>query len=97
MATATKGKGGNYDSRPNPFNSKKNGSIAPELAEVPLLASVLDKVLKSGCACMLGHTRDGGAVVLTILDGDNRHRTYCANTAELEDAFSVLNDMYDEP
>jgi|ERR1700688_3997106 len=91
-----KGKGGLWDTRPNPFGQSKTSHIAPELASVSSLGLSFDRVLRTGCAIMLGHTRDGGAVVLTVLDGEQRHRTYCANDAELEEAIAALDFVYGE-
>ncbi len=90
------GKGGLWDTRANPFGQSKIGHIAPELAGVQVLGGALDKVLRQGCAIMLGHTRDGGAVVLTVLDGEQRHRTYCANSDELDEAIEALSFVYGE-
>jgi len=45
----------------------------------------------------VGRTRDGGAMVLTVLDGDNRHRTYCSSTAELEAALESLEAAFTAP
>jgi hypothetical protein len=92
-----KGKGGNFDTRRNPFLDRKavKGN-APELASVVGLGLVLDKVLRGGNAVMLGHTRDGGALVITILDGDLRHKGYNASEEELEAAFQALEEMYAE-
>lgn len=88
------GKNGEWQSRPNPFLNKTTSS-APPLAEEPHLGGVVDKVLQSGCAIMFGHTRDGGALCITVLDGQERHRTYCAHDIELSNALAALNDMYD--
>lgn len=89
-----RGKGGNFDTRPNPFGNVTPIRPAPDMAGVSLLGSTLDKVLRAGCALMVGHTRDGGAVVLTVLDGENRHRTYCSSDEELDAAFERLEAMY---
>jgi len=45
---------------------------------------------------MLGSTRDGGAVVITVFDGEQRHRTYCSNDHELENAFASVLAAYEE-
>lgn len=90
------GKGGTWDSRPNPFGGKDVPHIAPELAEVAGLGRVFDLVLRAGCALMLGHTRDGGAVCFTVLDGDNRHRTYAGNVHDLEQAIESLAAAYED-
>jgi hypothetical protein len=89
------GKGGNFDTRRNPFSDKpgKKGG-APELASEASIGGTIDAVLRAGCALMLGHTRDGGALVITVLDGDDRHRTYCSNDEELDAAVRALANMY---
>jgi hypothetical protein len=92
-----KGKGGNFDTRRNPFMGRQvvKGS-APELGAVIGLGLILDKVLRGGNAVMLGHTRDGGALVITILDGDLRHKGYNTSEEELDAAFKALAEMYAE-
>lgn len=93
---AQTGKGGNFDTRNNPFGKLRVVGTAPSFTDVSDLATVLDAVCRSGCAVMLGHTRDGGALVFTVLDGDTRHRTYCSSDQELQDAVDALNAMYTE-
>lgn len=99
MATNTRkpivGKGGNFDTRKNPFTQAGNNSPGPALAGVPGLGSVLDLVLQGGAALMVGMTRDHGAVVITIFDGEDRHRTYCSNERELENAFASILAAYE--
>lgn len=90
------GKGGNWDTRKNPFLAQGASHIAPSFTDVSDIARLLDSVCRSGCAVMVGHTRDGGAVVLTILDGDNRHRTYCSNDHELQAAIDSALAAYSE-
>ena len=97
MAGKTTGKGGNWDTRPNPFANQKTGKGTCELANVPQLGLALDRVCRQGCAVMVGSTRDGGALVLTILDGETRHRTYCSNQDELDAAVESMNFVYSEP
>jgi len=95
MAGTPKGKGGNFDTRRNPFDRQIRAVAgAPELANCTRLGLALDLVMRAGCATIIGTTRDGGAVVLTILDGDDRHRTYCANEKELDDAISAIEELY---
>ncbi len=90
------GTGENWDTRRNPFLSKGDMHIAPSFTDCTDLARLLDSVCRAGCALMVGHTRDGGAVVLTILDGDNRHRTYSSNDAELQGAIDSAFAAYSE-
>lgn len=89
-----KGKGELWDTRVNPFLSKQGSHIAPSFTDTTDIARLLDAVCRSGCALMVGHTRDGGAVVFTILDGDNRHRTYCSNDNELQGAIDSAYSAY---
>lgn len=88
------GKGANFVTRPNPFGAKRSLSSAPQLADTAMVAQAIDRVLTAGCAIMFGHTRDGGALVITILEGENRHRTYCASDQELDDATSAMYENY---
>jgi hypothetical protein len=61
-----------------------------------MVAQALDTVIAAGCAVMLGQTRDQGAIMITILEGDNRHRTYCSNEQELDDAIAAMIETYRE-
>jgi hypothetical protein len=96
MATKQRGKGENWDTRPNPFASTKSVGHAPNLGEISNLGNSLDKVLEQGCAVLVGRTRDGGALVLTVLDGEQRHRTYCSTDDELRAAIDALSFVYEE-
>jgi len=89
------GKGGNIDTRRNPFLGNGKVAARPNLASVPGMGAVIDSVLLAGAAVMLGATRDGGAVIITIFDGENRHRTYCSNERELESAWASINAAYE--
>jgi len=97
MPKQQNGKAGQWDVRPNPFAGTANGAPKVSLGDVSRLGLVLDTVLAEGAAVMVGRTRDGGAVVLTVLDGDNRHRTYCSSTAELEAALESLEAAFTVP
>jgi len=95
----TKGKiiNGEFETRRNPFVGRGDKGSAPSLADCGSLGGALDCVLRVGCAVMLGHTRDGGALVITILDGNDRHRTYCADERELDLAVKALCAVYETP
>lgn len=98
MSKKQNGKGGNIDSRPNPFrNVAARASAGPDLSDNANLGHVVDKILSAGCGIILARTRDGGALVITVLDGDTRHRTYCSDDTELEEALDSLNDYYTAP
>jgi len=91
-----KGKGGNFNTQRNPFQQGiKAVPNRPSLAECPRLGLAIDRILASGCALILGATRDGGAVCLTILDGEDRHRTYCSTELELDSAIASIEQLYE--
>jgi len=88
------GKGGDFATRKNPFTARKVAGSRPNLDEVSSLGTALDAILDAECAVIIGSTRDGGALVLTILDNDERHRTYCSNPEELEEAINEIIMLY---
>jgi len=95
MASKTgTGKGGDFATRKNPFTVRKATSSRPNLDAVGHLGTALDAILNQGCAIIIGVTRDNGALVLTILDNDERHRTYCSNEDELEEAINEIIQLY---
>ena len=97
MKKSINGKGGNIDTRPNPFrNVATHPQTRAEFASYSVLGLVIDKIISAGCGVILAGTRDGGALVITVLDGDTRHRTYCSNDTELEEALDSLNDYYSQ-
>lgn len=84
------GKGASLKTDRNPFLTKTSSSRAPGLSGIVSLGGVLDKVLERECAILLGNTRDGGALCITILDGQDRHRTYCSTEDETREAFEAI-------
>jgi len=42
-------------------------------------------IIATGAAVMVGTTRMGGAVSLTIFDGENKYRKYCEDSISLDD------------
>lgn len=48
------------------------------------LADLVISVSRAGAAVMFGTTRDGGALVVAVYDGDDRARYYCNSMAEFE-------------
>lgn len=91
------GKGANFATERNPFQpSQMSFGLRADYTEVPNLGKALQVLIQSECAIILGRTRDGGAMVVTILDGENRHRTYCPTSEELIAAFQKIEDMYGE-
>lgn len=88
------GKGGDFATRKNPFTEARTSGHRPALADHATVGLALDQILKCECAVIIGTTRDGGALVLTILDNEDRHRTYCSNDDELSEAISAIMRLY---
>lgn len=49
------------------------------------LADAVLQILSAGSAVMFGVTSDGGAVSVTIFDGDSKQRRYLTDSVELDD------------
>lgn len=71
-------------SKGSAFGSSRNGSArgkgaADLLRKGPqkLTADTLAAVIETGAAIMLGGTRDGNTLVITLLDGELREKQYC--------------------
>ncbi len=60
--------------------------------EAAAVGSTVVAALRAGLAVMFATTSDGGAVSVTLFDGDDRFRTYCVNDEELADALASISD-----
>jgi len=70
--------------RGSAFKGSKNGNArgngASELIRKgppKLFADTLAAVIETGAAVMLGGTRDGNTLVVTLMDGELREKQYC--------------------
>lgn len=71
-----------------------NRSISFRDADPRLLAAAIAGAVDCGDALILGRTRDGGAVVITVLSGTDSHKFYAGNQGELEDNLNLLRRGY---
>ena len=93
-----RGKGGNLQRGRNPFSTQeKRNNLRPAFGDTSDTGLVIDKILDAGNAILIGTTRDGSTVSLTILEGNERHRTYCSSPEELERALHAIMDLYTSP
>lgn len=53
-----------------------------------LLADSVDR----GLGVLLARTQDGGAISMTVYQGQNRYRSYASNDAELDELFEALGE-----
>lgn len=61
-----------------------------EFGACPGVSHVLDAVVGSGNGILIGVTRDGGAISVTLMVGEERHRTYAHDQDELD---AVIEDL----
>lgn len=74
-----------------PSNSDYKPAVDSVSAIDPkLIATAVQAVLGTGAALIFSATRDYGAICLTLLDGNDRHKVYATNVQELQQA---LNDL----
>lgn len=55
---------------------------------LPLIGEVVGAVTRDGAAILLGTTRDGGALVITVCDGDQRIKFYASSSEEVSSMMS---------
>lgn len=65
-----------------------------ERTDAGKLRDAITATVQMGAALMFSGTRDGGAVVLTLLDGDNRRKVYPTDVAELDAALTDLIESF---
>lgn len=80
----------------SPFRRQRGGSELGDFAEVPGLSSVLNAVVAGGNGVLIGVTRDGGAISVTLMAGEERHRTYASDQNELDQAFTELAEFHEK-
>lgn len=59
-----------------------------------LLLRAIVATISSGAAVQFSCTRDFGALVITVLDGNDRHKVYPANAQEIAQAVTDLLDSF---
>jgi len=77
-----------------PGNASGEWRVSYGGSDPRLLHLVIASVVDNGDALVFGRTRDGGAVVLTILSGDDKHKFYSTNNAELADNLNMIRREY---
>ena len=81
--------------RNSPFgnNAVVVGS-APVVNHCEELWDGIQAAMDVGCGVMLGNTRDGGALCLTVFDGQDRHKTYMTDAEQVRRAGLAMRDVY---
>lgn len=88
-----KGMGGNFIVEQNPQQQQATGK-APVPSDVPGFVVAMGYALASGAGVLLTHTRDGGALAITVLDGPEKLKTYCSSKEQLSEAALALRRRY---
>lgn len=88
------GKAGHFVKSKSQYRRVLESGTYPEIANARELWSAINQCIKVGHAVIIGATRDGGALCLTILDGDDRWKTYCANEEEVREAAQRMLQDY---
>lgn len=65
------------------------------LSQYPRILPAIDSIIRTGDAVILGRTRDGGAVCLTILSGEEREKLYASDEAELVALVDAIAGAYE--
>lgn len=60
--------------------------------DVELLVAAIVSVTGEGAALLLSRTRDGGALCLTLCDGDDRLKLYASTREEMNDHLRGIAD-----
>lgn len=90
---SAKGMGGNFIVESNPQAEKQTGK-APVPGDVPGFVVAVGYALAAGAGVLLTHTRDGGALAITILDGSEKLKTYCSSKEQLSEAALAIRRRY---
>lgn len=84
------------------WNNEKSGALtfrpaldALNAVNADTLLQALSAALGNGCAFIISATRDQGALCLTLLDGNDRHKIYVSTVAELDKALQDLVDSFE--
>lgn len=80
--------------RPSPFTDPARRNAGALLADVTSFAPIIDMVLNAGDGIILSRTRDGGAICVQLLSGDQRHKVYAGEQIELDQIFGDLFAAY---
>lgn len=88
------GKGGNFKRENAQAQSGRFNGGAADFDRYGSMGHVIETVLQAGAYISFGRTRDGGASVIRVLDGDDKLTSYCHTHVEIMEAFEALEKLY---
>lgn len=74
-------------------NSKPSGSMDWADCDATLLCATVSAIVLDGDAVLLGGTRDGGTLVLTLISGDDRLKFYAKSAEEMNGHLQEIRDF----
>lgn len=74
----------------------KSGHVAPSWVDAAGALLAIDSVIETGDAIIIGRTRDGGAIAVTLISGDEREKLYASDDEELSDLIQTVLRAYRE-
>lgn len=78
----------------NRFGNRQSGTGSALFGLCAGLGAALDAVTFAGDALLVSRTSDGGAIVLTLMAGDEREKAYVHSQVELDDVLGTLRCAY---
>lgn len=63
--------------------------------DAALWVEAVGRALDAGAALLLSPTSDGGAFSITVLDGDDRSRSYAGSTEEVDELLRAVRAHFD--
>lgn len=82
--------------RLSPWGKQKSHEGRCAVGELAGVGSLIDRIVNAGDAIMFSRTSDGGALVVTLYAGEERHKTYAPGQEELDEAWEALAQAYPE-
>src|SRR5689334_15004130 len=76
------------------YSQRPRSSVDWDQIDQSRIGLLVHAVTKPGAAIMFGRTSDGGALSVTVLDGDNRIREWPRSAEDFEALFAWLVGMF---
>lgn len=83
---------GQFKTTKNPFANTSNDFDFGSVDSVALGRSIVN-LIQTGRAITFGFSKSSGVVSVTVLDGDDKHKTYCADSKALNYAMQNVAEM----
>src|ERR1044071_9513648 len=88
------GKGGSFKRENANARSQQPTGTRSDLDRYGRLGHCVESVLQAGAYISCGVTRDGGAIVIRVLHGDDKLTSYCHSHVEVMEAMEALETLY---